>query len=79
MTKTCQLCHEPAENTQVIVYHKENNSKTGYLVMDDRVVFDPAKLLKFLYFCETKGFHAKNRGFFDVCENCLRGARVELN
>lgn len=79
MASQCQICRQAAERTQLVVYTKERNSKPGYLVMDDRVVFESAKILKFLYFCETQGLHPKNNDILDICENCLRSARIEMN
>ena len=73
----CQICHERAD--QVIVFKKEQNAKTGYLVIDNSVLFDTGKIAKFLYFCESKGLHLKGKGVLDLCENCLRGARITMN
>jgi hypothetical protein len=73
----CQICQEHAD--QVVIFKKEQNAKAGYLVIDDRVVFETDKIAKFLYFCETKGLHLKARGILDLCENCLRGARITMN
>lgn len=79
MSMKCQICHEPAEQIQVVVYNKEKNSKTGYLVMDNQVLFDSSKIAKFLYFCATKGLRLKNRDILDLCESCLRNARIDMN
>ncbi len=79
MIRTCQICHETSDQTQVVIYNKERNSKTGYLVMDDKVIFDSGKILKFLYYCETRGVHSGNSAVLDICENCLRSVRVDVN
>ena len=79
MSMKCQICHEPAEQIQVVVYNKEKNSKTGYLVMDNQVLFDSSKIAKFLYFCATKGLRLKNHDILDLCESCLRNARIDMN
>lgn len=79
MTKQCQICRESVDNLQLVVYHKGANTKSGYLVMDDQVVFDPAKLSKFLYYCESRGLHCRVHGVLDLCLDCLRGARIGMN
>lgn len=79
MTRKCQVCREPVEGTQVVIYNKENNTKTGYLAIDESVLFDSAKIAKFLYFCATRGLRVKNHDILDLCPGCMITARIELN
>jgi hypothetical protein len=75
----CSICAEPHSGMQTVVFHKESNSSTGYLVLDDQVLFDTTKIAKFLYFCASRGVKVKNSDMIDLCENCLRSARVGMN
>lgn len=70
----CMICKE-AEG-RLVVYHREKNTKAGYLVVDEDVEFNTDKIAKFLYYCEQKGIKTKSRGVLDICHDCLRGARV---
>lgn len=73
----CQICKEPAR--QVVLFRKEAESQTGYIVVDNAVSFDTDAIAKFLYYCESKGLHLKTRGIVELCHECLRGARVSRN
>jgi hypothetical protein len=76
MYMKCELCHEPLSQVQVVVYGR---SERPYVVFDDRVLSDPALVAKFVYFCATKGLQLNDNRIVDMCESCLRLARVELN
>jgi hypothetical protein len=73
----CQICKEPAQG--VVVFRKESEAKTGYIVLDNSVSFDTDTIAKFLYYCQSKGLLLKNRGVVDLCHECLRGARILQN
>ena len=75
----CQVCHEPVEKFQVVVYNKEENTAAGYLAMDDQVLFDSSKIAKFLYYCAQKGLRLKNHDILELCEGCMRSARIDMN
>lgn len=70
----CAMCKGPAQ--EVIVYKREQNADVGYLALDQGVVFDKAKIDRFLYTCEEKGLRLKAKGMLDLCEACLRNLKV---
>lgn len=73
----CQICREPAE--AVVLFRKEEKSKTGYLVLGNSVSFERERIAKFIYYCQSKGLSLKKRGMIDLCSDCIREAKIHLN
>lgn len=73
----CQICREPARG--VVIFRKEEKSKTGYLVLDNSVSFDREQISKFVYYCQSKGLSLKKKSIIDLCPDCLREAKINLN
>lgn len=73
----CKICNERASG--VVVYNKESNSKTGYIVVDNAVSFDTSSIAKFFYYCASKGLRLKSHGVIDLCQECLRAVRISQN
>lgn len=75
----CALCAEASGPMEVVVVSMESVNKAPFLLLEDKVVFDPAKIDKFASFCAAKGVSLKKTQVLDMCENCLKVARVQLN
>ncbi len=78
MHRKCVICRDSDESLQVVVYSK-GGVETGYLTLDDRVLFDAAKICKFAYFCAENGLPLQNHDVIDICESCARLARIGMN
>jgi hypothetical protein len=57
----------------------ETPQKAPFLLLDDKVVFDPEKVARFANYCATHGVNLKKTQVLDLCERCLSAARVQLN
>jgi hypothetical protein len=79
MKHACELCRDARGRTQVVVYSKDRNARCGYLALDGRVYFDSAAIARFLYFCATRGLATRENAVLDVCDECIRSARVGAN
>ncbi len=79
MTHQCELCHGAGEQTQLVVYKKEQNARTGYLAMGNRVFFNMHDIAKFLYYCATRGVQSQPRAVLAICDPCINAARVGVN
>jgi len=74
----CKICKEPASG--VVVYNKESNSNTGYIVVDNAVSFDTGSIAKFFYYCASRGVRlTKDHGVVDLCQDCIRAVRISQN
>jgi len=75
----CVMCSEAAGQLEVVLYSKDDPERAGFLLLDDKVVFDPDKVAKFATYCETNGVKLKKTQILDMCARCLQAARVQLN
>lgn len=75
----CFLCSELSNRLEVVLYSQESPQQAAYLLLQDEVIFDGAKVAKFASFCASNGVALQRTQIMDVCERCLGAARTRLN